>query len=197
MAPNVGLNLAINAVKNGMKREDAAKLYNVELQELNNAIMRELLPNLETEAQQQTENTVKIDKSKLKQLMANIKKHPDGANVISSKCDRIIKKEDGSMEFHPAEGESESIKVFNFDALKIDLRKFIKPINFDHIDREEQVRQEKAFNKAFGSFMEKLTDEQKKEFKENPVDFLRNHPELQPKIGINTDNTEQNKYEEQ
>jgi hypothetical protein len=113
----------------------------------------------------------------------------DGANIISSKCDRIIKHKDGSIEFHPAEGES--IKVFNFDALKRDLKEFIKPINFDHVDREEQVRQEKAFNKTFSSFMERLTEEQKKEFKESPVDFLRNHPELQPKIELDTNDTEQ------
>ena len=63
MAPNVGLNLAINAVKNGMKREDAAKLYNVELQELNNAITRELLPNLEEPKRIEKKN---FDTSKIK-----------------------------------------------------------------------------------------------------------------------------------
>ena len=46
MAPNVGLNLAVNAVKNGMNIQEAAEFYKVSVEEINSAITRELLPSL-------------------------------------------------------------------------------------------------------------------------------------------------------
>ena len=55
---------------------------------------------------------------------------------------------------------------------------YVKPmINGEYLNREQEARMENAFNKAFESLMSRLSDKEKAAFKEDPVGFLKAHPE--------------------